>query len=543
MVNNSNGHESVDSPRDPLENMPPLGRVLIDALMAAKQTHDQLGQTGTEKIEKNQFGETALRVDIECEDAVLNTFREREIPIRIMSEEHGVVDITDSPNLLGILDGLDGSGVAEEQYGTGRYATMAAIFEGTNPIYNDYLVAGIMEHSTGRLFMATKGAGAFVIEDGVATPIHTSGKTELDPRIVFHIDTAYEITNDTFTKKARPTKPFWRDFSSGSLAVHHVDVADGEADLAFECTRKGVLEEAVSFGLITEAGGAICDVNGESLDNKEYLEFGQHEQIPLIVAATPELAQAVSDHIKSGFETKRAYYFANFIRQHLPEYGLLKEFGLGAEKKVFNDGNRMLEAKDWRNVSKHCILQAEAMDVLADALGFSDEERANLVTAAFIHDFYKVAERNKDKGKAAQGQTNEAIEEAEHESTTILKERGFNEDVIKIINSIGHLNVDHIMSPQCTLPEKIMFLADASTNDEVIIGAREKTNIMRGRNPKIAETGAYEELDRSTDAVEKELAGLVGLDNPRQLADWLNGRIAARIMAEGNQPHARNSDS
>lgn len=519
-----------------------LSAVLIDALRAATEVHNQLGEAGEELIEKNQFGETALRADIACEAAVIETLRQQDIPIRVISEEHGQVVIGDRPRFLGVLDGLDGTGVYKAERGKGRYGTMFGIFEGTDPTYDDYLVSGIMEHSTGRLFMAVKGQGAFVIENDVSTPIHTSGKTELDSQFVFWADTAYGITNKTFTEKARPFKPFWRPYTAGSLAVHHVDVASGEADLAFECTRKGVLEEAVSYGLITESGGAICDVSGESLGDKKYLQFGQETQIPLIIAATPELAQAVAKHLKTGFETARASFFANFIRQHQPEYQLLKEFGLGPKPKVMDPNTKMYEAKDWRNVSKHCIVQAEAMDILADALDFSEAEKSNLVTAAFIHDFYKVAEREKDKNKGVQGQTNQAIEEAEHESVRGLRHRGYNENVIRIVESIGHLNLDHIRSPECTLPEKIMFLVDASTNDEVIIGAREKTAIMRGRNPKIAETGVYDKLDEATDMVEAELARLIGLKDPRKLADWLNDRITDRIMAWGAQNLAGNSN-
>ncbi len=172
----------------------------------------------------------------------------------------------------------------------------------------------------------------------------------------------------------------------------------------------------------------------------------------------------------------------------------------------------------------------------------SGEEASNLVTAAFIHDFYKVVEREKDKAKKAEGQTNEAIGEAEEESKVILRNRGYSDEIIQIVGSVGHLNMDRIMDPDCTLPERIMFLVDAATNDEVIIGAQAKTALMRQRNPSIEKAGMYDWLDMVTGAVEAELAARLGLEDPSQLYDWLNQKIMAKIMSWGAENFAGNTN-
>lgn len=565
-MNRRDRFKPFERPIDPSETTDRIGDLLEESLQAASHMHDILGEAGEEKIEKdpNSIGSRlaegtelellALRADWECEEAVLETLQRNGLPIRVVSEEHGVIDLADSPRYLGVLDGLDGTGVYKEKRGTGRYGTMFAIFESIDPTYADYIASGIMEHSTGRMFVATKGGGAFVIENGERTPIHTSGQTELDPQRPIYIDTAYTITNKTFTKKVRPFKPFWEGpLSSGSMAVHHADVASGKADLAFECSRKGVLEEAASFGLITEAGGAVVDVNGQSLGDKKYFEFGQFEQIPLIVAATAELAQAVVEHLQSGFERNRAGYFADFIRGHIHDYKFLTSpiFGLGPKPRVKGPEtgiyvtNRSREDEDMRNVVKHCVIESDALEDLSAALGLPAQEIEDLGSAAFVHDFYKVTERNKDKGKAVEGQTNEAIVEAEHESADVLRKHGYSEDVIRIVSAVGHNSVDRIMDPDCTLPEKLMFLIDAATNDEVIIGARKKTGIMRGRNKEIEKAGDYDRLDAATDHVEQEI--IQRLDDPavqtaEQLYDWINSRMIARIMAWGAHNLAGNSN-
>ncbi|MEX0877415.1 MAG: inositol monophosphatase family protein [Candidatus Spechtbacterales bacterium] len=271
----------------------------VDSLRRALSVHDNLGEAGEELVQKNQFGETALRVDIECEKAILDFLKETGVPIRVISEEHGQVDITENPRYLGILDGLDGSNVYKKERGRARYGTMFGIFNTVDPNYEDYLTSGIMEHPTKRLFIAQKNNGAFVVEGIQRTQIHSSDRTQLSPDVNIYIDEYFEINKDTFSRKLQDFKPTSRDFSVGSSAVHYVDVASGVADLALECTRKNNLEIAVAYGLETEAGAVMVDLEGVSIGDKKYLEFGQKEKTPIITAATRGLAEELLERIKS----------------------------------------------------------------------------------------------------------------------------------------------------------------------------------------------------------------------------------------------------
>jgi len=268
--------------------------VMLNCLHKAYLVHERLGKAGEEIVQKNQFGETAVRADIECEDAVLNFLTKVRAPIRVMSEEHGQVDITEHPKFLGILDGLDGSEVFKRERGTGRYGTMFGIFNSINPNYNDYLVSGIMEHSSKKLYVAIKGQGLFVTEHGGKTPAKTSGKTSLGQGTQIYQDTHFEINRQTFSPH---TKGF-KVKEINCTAICYADVASGKADIGLECTRKGNLEIAIAYALITEAGGAMVDLKGESLGDKKYLEFGQTEKLPIITAATKELALAFLEHLK-----------------------------------------------------------------------------------------------------------------------------------------------------------------------------------------------------------------------------------------------------
>lgn len=256
--------------------------------------HDALGKAGEELVQKNQFGETALRVDVECEKVILDYLRESKIPIRVISEEHGQIDIVENPRYLGILDGLDGSSDYKKGRGQTRYGTMFGIFDTTNPNYSDYLVSGIVEHSTKKLYIAKRNNGAFVIEGNKRTPICSSGRTQFDTTARIYIDEYFEINKGTFTKKLKGFNTYYFD----SSAVYYADVASGAADLALECTRKNNLEIAVAYGLETEAGAVMVGLDGASIGGKKYLEYGQKEHIQVVTAATQELAERLLEHIK-----------------------------------------------------------------------------------------------------------------------------------------------------------------------------------------------------------------------------------------------------
>lgn len=262
---------------------------MIDALHAAHTAHEHLGIKGEELIRKNQFGDTALRADIECEQAVLQVLRKNQVPIQVISEEHGTTLIEDTPAYLGILDGLDGSALYKKARGKKRYGTMFAIFNNTNPTYADYIVCGIMQHATNRIFIAEKDQGTSIIEDNKETVAYTSGKKVFDEDIKIYIDEYFEYNRKTFSQYLRDFKPQYE----GSSALYYAALAEGSADVVLECTRKGNLEIAVEYGLTREAGGAVTDLEGHDIGSQKYLAFGQNMQLGIISSASHELAQEV----------------------------------------------------------------------------------------------------------------------------------------------------------------------------------------------------------------------------------------------------------
>jgi len=272
-----------------------LIKVAIVGLSKACCVVEELGEKGLIEIAKNQFGEKALKADFEAEEAVIKELEKENIPIRIISEEHGIINITKKPFYLGVFDGLDGSAMYKKQPRGGRYGTMFGIFSGLDPKYEDYLFSGVMEHSTKKLFYTYKKSGAFVMQNKKTKRIFTSNNIQIDKQNKIYIDENFDINRRIFSSKL---KGFQTKFL-GSSAIYYVDLASGKADLVLECTRKRNLEIAVAYGLIKEAGGVMVSLDGKDLSQRKYLEFGQDKNIPIIAAATKELADELIKLISS----------------------------------------------------------------------------------------------------------------------------------------------------------------------------------------------------------------------------------------------------
>lgn len=270
-----------------------LTSIIKNTLWETSRIHDGLGTGGEKLVRKNQFGETAVLMDLEAEKTVLESLKEKRIPIRVISEEHGLIDFSDNPKYFGILDGLDGSNRYIAGRGKERYGTMFAVFSSLAPRYLDYLVCGIMEHTTKRLFVSEKGKGAQVIESDLRTNVCVSNNQIFDKQTRVYIDLHYQINRDMFSNKLQG----YNVSDPRSFAVYFNDLVLGNVDIVLAATRKGNLELAIGFGLVKEAGGIICTLEGEQIDDKDYLSFAQDKEIQIIIAANQRIADQFIKHI------------------------------------------------------------------------------------------------------------------------------------------------------------------------------------------------------------------------------------------------------
>ncbi len=275
-------------------NLNYIKKIALEALNNAYKIHEKLGCDGETLIKKNRFEETALKLDIEAEKTVIQTFKRANLSIKIISEEHGEFIIGKNPKYLAILDGLDGSSIYKKSRGTGRYGTMLGIFANTDPIYNDYLFNGAIEHSTNKIFYAIKNSGAFMIKNNTKRTIHTINQKKLNTKQKIYIDEDFDINRKTFSSKLLNFNTAYL----GSSCAHYIDIASGNAILTLECTRKNNLEIAVAYGLIKEAGGVMMTLDKKELGRKKYYTFGQKHHIPIVTACTTNLALDLIDYIE-----------------------------------------------------------------------------------------------------------------------------------------------------------------------------------------------------------------------------------------------------
>jgi len=270
-----------------------LKQITVEALTKVFHDHIRLGKEGVKEYRKNQFGEICLEGDWRAEEEVIRTLKDHKVPIKIISEEHGVINLGEE--FLGVLDGLDGtSNYIRFVNGdaTARYGTMFGIYRSSDPFYRDYLVSTIIEHPTRKLFLASKkkGVHVFDMQTGEKFALRSPERKISKQRALIDIDKRYahyEFLHGYVRKLPRNFQ--FRNLDSD--AAHYTALITGNADLLFECTRKRNLEIAVGYGLVTEWNGVMVTLDEEDIGTKKYLEFGQQEYVPVISAANVGLAR------------------------------------------------------------------------------------------------------------------------------------------------------------------------------------------------------------------------------------------------------------
>ncbi|MFA5166473.1 MAG: inositol monophosphatase family protein [Candidatus Paceibacterota bacterium] len=271
-----------------------IKEIVEKTLLAAHASLARLGPTGLTPKEKNRFGETCLQADWECEEAVISYLRRENFAARIISEEHGAIDLTPNPFYTCILDGLDGTRQYQADRKKGIYGTILGIFHGLDPHYNDYAAGGAIIHSQNTLITYVKNEGVDVCRQMLTKnhynipPLIVDSLSELvsRQRPIF-VDEPWEANQIAFVKPLE--KRGYTISDLGSSTASYTAIALGEADLVLECTRKDNLEIAAFYGLITELQGLMVTLDGQPLGEQKYTKFGQKDHIPVITCTNKSL--------------------------------------------------------------------------------------------------------------------------------------------------------------------------------------------------------------------------------------------------------------
>lgn len=231
-------------------------------LAGASSSKNEVGTT-------NAKGDRSLGMDVAIEKAVIAYIQEHNLPVQIYSEEVGMVEGSHQhPEYTFSMDPLDGS--VNYKYGQGSlpFGTLVAFFKGLNPMLDDVVACGMIEHTT----------GSFFIFDGKKTVDNDGKKVVLNPDWQVHkttpvyLDTFYKKGMEAYTEFAQEV--FIRGSGSvvGNLTYTLSNISAAMGGISVRAEEIGAV-----YGLIKGACGVIVDHEGTLLGGRLFDPQGEYQ--------------------------------------------------------------------------------------------------------------------------------------------------------------------------------------------------------------------------------------------------------------------------
>ncbi len=262
--------------------MHPTLNIAIKAARRAGQVISRASRDlGQIKVSTKQQSDYVTEIDKAAEEEIIRTIREVYPSHSILAEESG--SSGPESEFQWIIDPLDGT--TNFIHGFPQYAVSIGV------AHKGAMAHGVIfDPNRNELFTASKGAGAFLND----TRIRVSKSSRLDEaligtgfpyRVFDHIDTYLAIFRELTQKTSGQRRP-------GSASLDLAYVATGRLDGFWEI---GLSPWDMAAGtlMITEAGGLVSDLSGES----DYMATGN------VIAGTPkifgQLLQVIAPHLNA----------------------------------------------------------------------------------------------------------------------------------------------------------------------------------------------------------------------------------------------------
>ncbi len=245
--------------------------------------------------------EIVTKADITIEDAVIDYIKQNKIPANIDGEEKRRTKIVENPELLIVLDPLDGTYRYSRNFLP--HSTIVTIYDTPNPRkIGGAVFTGVYDHETNRLWYTSKGREVILQKSEKSTEVKTSGIKSLTTDTSGMVDHGPCTNLEDFLRFTQLYQKSWVTNIS-SAGVHLASVSSGNySGTDFYVCWKQKPEELVSGILLVEnAGGIVTDFEGNALRNKPYDFNARYETI---AAATPELAEEIRKNILSKEKAK-----------------------------------------------------------------------------------------------------------------------------------------------------------------------------------------------------------------------------------------------
>ncbi len=238
--------------------------------------------------------EIVTKADMALEEAAIEYIRENKIPANIDGEEKRRTKIIENPELLVVLDPLDGTYRYSRNFLP--HSTIVTIYDTPNPQkIGDAVFTGLYDHENDRTWFTSRGWEVILQKSGKGTQVKTSGVKSLDKDTSGMVDHGPCTNLEDFFRFTQLYQRAWITNIS-SAGVHLASVSSGSfSGTDFYVCWKQKPEELVSGILLVEnAGGIVTDFEGNPLREKPYDFNARYETI---AAATPELAEEIRKNI------------------------------------------------------------------------------------------------------------------------------------------------------------------------------------------------------------------------------------------------------
>jgi myo-inositol-1(or 4)-monophosphatase len=250
-------------------------------LAIAQQTLESLRYGGAVEV-TDHVTDISTVGDRAVSRSLIEFYRGCGLPAILYTEESGRLELAPNARYTIAIDDLDGT----DNYFRGMnclpFCTVITFFSSPEPTFHDALLAGILEHNSGQLWLAIRGSGCYL--DG--RRVMTSHRTVLDRRTLVTID-HYASSQDILRLSRIYPRSWVKDF--GSSAFHLAGTSSGLFDAYLDTAQKAH-ELGAGYLLVTEAGGFIGDFQGVPLTRVQY-DFGATYSV--VAAASRELGEAL----------------------------------------------------------------------------------------------------------------------------------------------------------------------------------------------------------------------------------------------------------
>ncbi|MCX6818741.1 MAG: hypothetical protein NT129_01945 [Candidatus Aenigmarchaeota archaeon] len=211
------------------------------------------GRTKLESHGLNPKGDVSKGFDLAAEEIVINYCRNKRLPVELVTEERGIVKISDSPEYTLVLDPVDGS--INFAKGIEAVGFSIAVLPYGELLLDNVKFGLIGNVFSGTVFKAEKGKGAFRNNER----IKTSRIENLSKAFLFTASEASKIRD-----MLNIIKKVDRVRCLGSASLELSFIANGSAEVLIIM---GLTPEnfAAAYLIIKEAGGILTDVRGNEL--------------------------------------------------------------------------------------------------------------------------------------------------------------------------------------------------------------------------------------------------------------------------------------